>query len=77
MSAKKRKSSNLAKKAMKLKWKEGISLKEAWKRVSKFGTCAVHTFAQPPAKFGDECMSCGEGFEPNPMWQRGSRKNRV
>lgn len=45
VSSKKRKSKSLkqskvqamAKKAMKLKWREGISLKQAWKRVNKFG----------------------------------------
>ena len=67
-----------AKKAMKLKWKEGISLKEAWKRVNKFGNCGeTHTRERAREQhlaFGNECISCGEGFEPNPAWQRGSRK---
>ena len=40
-----------AKKAMKLMWKEGITLKQAWKRVNKFGDAACPDGYEPNPNF--------------------------
>lgn len=59
VSSKKRKSKTLkqsdvqamAKKAMKLKWKEGITLKQAWKKVNKFGDTVCPNGYEPNLKW--------------------------
>ena len=66
-----------AKKAMKLKWKEGISLKEAWKRVQKKSKSKSKTMSPKKRRAAAKAkkvmrMKWDEGISLKEAWKRAS-----
>ena len=57
-----------AKKAMKMMWREGITLKQAWKRVRS------PRRSRRTNRFG--YTVCPEGYAPNPLWKKNEGRGK-